>query len=174
MTDRPTDWNITSLPASVARVIERLICRVFVKCCGFLKMLWFLWTLQVLLQRGCLTCYCVHSRTPKGNRERPESGIYFKIFEKKFNEHPITSNFFYTTCLWIIKKGQNMRMNFFFSYFSPRQYLATLFLDRIEKHKQWFSGCLMVPQGFYFSPPTHNSLFTNIYLIVFLAKVSFF
>ena len=25
---------------------------------------------------------CTHTRTPRGNRERPESGIYFKIFEK--------------------------------------------------------------------------------------------
>ena len=45
-------------------------------------MLWFLWTLQVLLQRWCLTCYCVHTLTTRGNRERPESGIYNEIFEK--------------------------------------------------------------------------------------------
>ena len=45
-------------------------------------MLWFFWTLQVLLQRWCLTCHCVHTLTPRGNRERTESGIYFKIFEK--------------------------------------------------------------------------------------------
>ena len=34
------------------------------------------------LQRWCLTCHCVHSLTPRGNRERPESGIYFQIFVK--------------------------------------------------------------------------------------------
>ena len=45
-------------------------------------MLWFFLTLQVLLQRWCLTCHCVHTLTPRGNRERPESGIYFNIFEK--------------------------------------------------------------------------------------------
>ena len=56
----------------------------------FLKMLWFFWTLPVLLQRWCLTCRCVHSLTPRGNRERPESGIYFKIFKNTiFNEHPV-------------------------------------------------------------------------------------
>ena len=27
-------------------------------------------------------CHCVHTLTPRGNRERPEFGIYFKIFEK--------------------------------------------------------------------------------------------
>ena len=48
----------------------------------FLKMLWFFWTLQVLLlQRWCLTCHCVLSLTRRGNRERPESEIYLKIFE---------------------------------------------------------------------------------------------
>ena len=45
-------------------------------------MLWFFWTLQVLLQRLCLTCHCVHTLTPRGNGERPESRIYLKIFEK--------------------------------------------------------------------------------------------
>ena len=49
----------------------------------FLKMLWFFLTLPVLLQCRCLTCHCVHTlTTPRGNREWPESGIYFKIFEK--------------------------------------------------------------------------------------------
>ena len=60
----------------------------------FLKM--FFVTLQVLLlQRLCLTCHCVHTLTPRGNRERPESGIYFKFFEKNtiFNEHPVESMF---------------------------------------------------------------------------------
>ena len=56
-------------------------------------MLWFFWTLQVLLlQRWCLTRHCVHSLTPRGNRERPESRIYLKIFEKNptiFNQHPV-------------------------------------------------------------------------------------
>ena len=51
----------------------------------FLKMLWFFWTLQVLLQRWCSTCHCVHTLTPRGNPERPESGIYLKIFEKTQN-----------------------------------------------------------------------------------------
>ena len=37
----------------------------------FLKMLRFLWTLQVLLQRWCLTCHCVHTLTTRENLERP-------------------------------------------------------------------------------------------------------
>ena len=38
-----------------------------------------------------LTCHCVHTLTPRGNREMPESGIYFKIYENNtiFNEHPV-------------------------------------------------------------------------------------
>ena len=37
----------------------------------FLKMLWFFWTLQVLLQRRwCLTCHCVHTHT----EEKTERG----------------------------------------------------------------------------------------------------
>ena len=43
----------------------------------FLKMLWFFWTLQGLLQRWCSTCLvCVHTLTPRENREREESGIF--------------------------------------------------------------------------------------------------
>ena len=43
----------------------------------FLKMLWFFWTLPVLLQRWCSTCLvCVHTLTPRENREGPESGIF--------------------------------------------------------------------------------------------------
>ena len=45
-------------------------------------MLWFFLTLPVLLQCWCLTCQCIRTLTPRGNRKRPESGIYFKIFEK--------------------------------------------------------------------------------------------
>ena len=40
----------------------------------FLKLLWFFWTLPVLLRCWKLTCHCVNTLT--------ESGIYFKIFEK--------------------------------------------------------------------------------------------
>ena len=28
-----------------------------------------------------MTCHCVHTLSPRGNRERPEFGIFFKIFE---------------------------------------------------------------------------------------------
>ena len=43
----------------------------------FLKILWFFLTLPVLLQRWCSTCpVCVHTLTPRENRERTESGIF--------------------------------------------------------------------------------------------------
>ena len=48
----------------------------------FLKILWFFWTLQVLLQRRCLTYHSVHTLTPRGNRERPE---YISKSSKKHN-----------------------------------------------------------------------------------------
>ena len=53
----------------------------------FLKMLWFFLNLPVLLQRWCFTCHLVvqawsPAYTPRKNPERPESRIYFKIFEK--------------------------------------------------------------------------------------------
>ena len=55
----------------------------------FLKILWFFWTMPVLLQCGC-SMYLPFSgpsmkpgvHTPRKNRERPESEIYFKISEK--------------------------------------------------------------------------------------------
>ena len=55
----------------------------------FLKMLWFFLTLPVLLQRcRCSTYHLVVQAwnpvyTPRVNRERPESEISFKIFEKR-------------------------------------------------------------------------------------------
>ena len=48
----------------------------------FLKIFWFFWTQQVLLQRWWLTCHCINTLTPRRDREKPESEIYFKIFEK--------------------------------------------------------------------------------------------
>ena len=51
--------------------------------CFFLKILWFFWTLPVLMQRLCSTCLvCVHTLTPRENIERPESGI-FSILRKR-------------------------------------------------------------------------------------------
>ena len=42
----------------------------------FLKILWFFWTLPVLLQRWWSTCLvCVHTLTPRENRDLPESRI---------------------------------------------------------------------------------------------------
>ena len=46
----------------------------------FLEILWFFWTLPVLLQRWFASCLvCVHTLTPRQNRESSE---YLKIFEK--------------------------------------------------------------------------------------------
>ena len=55
----------------------------FFKCCDFSELCKFCCSGGV--------CHCVHSLKPRGNRERPESGIYFNIFEKStiFNEHPV-------------------------------------------------------------------------------------
>ena len=73
---------------------------VFIKYCFFpLKMLWFFWTLPVLLQRWWSTCLvCVHIMTPRENRERPESKIFKNIPKNTtFNEHPVD--------LWISVTG---------------------------------------------------------------------
>ena len=49
----------------------------------FLKILLFFWPLPVLLQRWCSTCLvCVHTLTPRENRERPESGIFENLWKK--------------------------------------------------------------------------------------------
>ena len=51
--------------------------------CFFLKFFWFFWTLPVLLQRWFSTCLVrVHTLIPRENRERLESEMYFKIFQK--------------------------------------------------------------------------------------------
>ena len=49
----------------------------------FLKILWFFWTLPVLLERWCSTCpVCVHTLTPRENRERQESRIFLNLRKK--------------------------------------------------------------------------------------------
>ena len=58
----------------------------------FLKMLWFFWTLPVQLQCWFFfTCLvCVHTLTPRENRERPESGIFLNLKKNTiFNEDPV-------------------------------------------------------------------------------------
>ena len=74
-------------------------------------MLWFFWTLQVLLQRWSLTCHCIYSLTPRqGNRERPGSGLYFKIFEENtiFNEHPVCPSVTLVVCSQHVKTFSNL------------------------------------------------------------------
>ena len=55
--------------------------------CFFLKMLWFCWTLPVLLQqRWCSTCLvCVHTHRHRVKTEKGRSREYFEIFAKKHN-----------------------------------------------------------------------------------------
>ena len=46
-------------------------------------MLWFFWTLPVLLQCWCFSLLvCVQTLTPRENRERPESGIFLNLRKK--------------------------------------------------------------------------------------------
>ena len=81
-----------SLPCSSKRAQFRsaLLCLklcmvqgVHEKLCFFLKILWFFWTLPVLLQRWCSTCLVsVHTLTPRENRERPESRIFWNLWKK--------------------------------------------------------------------------------------------
>ena len=65
-------------------------CSLYIVC--FPQNVVIFWTLQVLLQRLYSTCHLaggpsikfgVQPQPPRENRERPESGIYFKIFEKQ-------------------------------------------------------------------------------------------
>ena len=52
-------------------------------------MLWFFWTLPVLLQRWFSTCLvCVHTLTPRENREKPEFFLKFGKYTI-LNEHPV-------------------------------------------------------------------------------------
>ena len=62
------------------------IYRVFINyCIFFFKMLEFFWTLSVLLERWCSTCLvCVHTLTPRENRERQEFGIYYNLPKKQY------------------------------------------------------------------------------------------
>ena len=55
--------------------------------CFFLKILWFFWTLPVLLV-FYLPCVCAHT---DNEGERPESGIFLNLWKKNtiFNEHPV-------------------------------------------------------------------------------------
>ena len=79
----------------------------------FLKFFWFFWTLPVLLQRWCSTCHCVHSLTPRGNRERPESGIYLKVFEKTQYSMNTLYLQFYMCRIWLFIFLLNISFRFF-------------------------------------------------------------
>ena len=72
--------------------------RVFIKYCVFLKMFNdFSELCQLCCKRWGLTYHCVHTLTPRSNRERQETRIYIYIIyisksSKKntiFNEHPV-------------------------------------------------------------------------------------
>ena len=79
-------WMV--FPHSMGNVIEGCFILLCTGCSlnivfFFLKVLWFFSTLRVLLQRWFSTCLvCVHTRTPRENRERPESGIFLKNRKK--------------------------------------------------------------------------------------------
>ena len=59
--------------------------------CFFLKMLWFSWTLPVLLQRWCSTCHLApQAWSVHTHREKSESGKYLRILKNTiFNEHSV-------------------------------------------------------------------------------------
>ena len=62
-----------------------LLYRVFIKYCVLLlKMLWFFWSLPVLLQRLCSTCHYV-VRVHKAGKPRTSSQEYILKFVKKDN-----------------------------------------------------------------------------------------
>ena len=69
-------------------------------------MLWFFWTLPVLLQRWCSTCLvCVHTLTQRENREGPESGIFQNLLKR--------TQYFMNT-LYIIKRLEFRTIVFFY------------------------------------------------------------
>ena len=75
-----------NVPRIVFHNDKNVLKGVHKKLCFFLKILCFFWTLPVLLQRWFSTCLvCVHTLTPKENRERPESGIFLKNRKKTQN-----------------------------------------------------------------------------------------
>ena len=65
-------------------------CSFSLKCCDFSDLCQFCWSAGVL---PAIKWSKHEVYTPRKNRERPESGIYFKIFEKNtiFNEHPVVA-----------------------------------------------------------------------------------
>ena len=60
-------------------------------------MLWFFWTLPVLLQCWCLTAI-VYTHWHRGKTERTESGIYLKIFE--ITQYLLNTLYQRSTSLW--------------------------------------------------------------------------
>ena len=63
---------------------------MFIKFVFFLKILWFFWTLPVLLQCWCLTCRCEHTHWHRGETERGQSPEY--ILKTIFNKNPACYN----------------------------------------------------------------------------------
>ena len=70
----------------------------------FLKILWFFWTLSVLLPRWCCTCLvCVYTHWHQGKTEKGQSREYSKIFGKNtiFNEHPVHDGYVVHKCIYV-------------------------------------------------------------------------
>ena len=88
--------------------IKLIIKLDIVKHCVFLEMLWFFWTLPVLLQCWCSTCHL------EVQALSPEFGIYFKIFKKStiLNEHPVAyiPRHFHICVLQEINNGKVVRL----------------------------------------------------------------
>ena len=65
--------------------------------------MWLFWTLPLLLQRWCSTCLlCVHTLTPRENRERSESGNILKSSKNTIcNEHPVSSTQWEVYSRWL-------------------------------------------------------------------------
>ena len=108
--------------------------RVFIKYCVlFLKMLRFFSTLPVLLQRWCSTCpVCVHTLTPRENRESPE---YSKIFGKNtiFNVQPVL----------LVGLAAVLKLRIF----SPFVFYLYNILTQILRLLDWWHGSVSYPEG---------------------------
>ena len=120
-------------------------------------MLWFFWTLPVLLQRWCSTCMvCVYTHWHKGKTEKGQSPEYSKIFGKNtiFDEHPVCHVFYsinvtnsvcttsnqqqYTVRAVITKECMIVVWKLYISHRVSLKLLYEIYVFQIESIKEWW------------------------------------
>ena len=146
--------------------------------CFFLKILWFFWTLPVLLQRWCSTCLvCLHTLTPRGKQRKARvrnilnpcivHHINFndpKLYKLKRQPHFRDASFFITFSMKLLKFSvAHNPLIFIDSVTSPWERMTLPWLVGWLVGRSVFLYWCLVISYFSFSSSTPTEQFPTIF-----------